>query len=392
MIINYIKKLLFITLITSFSISVFAGTPVDLFQSYAGNINFVGVEATRRTSGTNTCSVLARNTTNSAVVSGIPNSATIVAAHLYWAGSYSTQSGSTRTTPDYRVNFEGNGLNAATNRRYTENFTGAGYNLDFFSGVADVTSQVITERNGTYTLRGLAVNTAAQHCTSSSVTAGWSLVIIYEDSAEDFRVVNLFEGFQAFRGSSITLTPNNFRIPNSPINGKHATITWEGDAANSATLGGFNESIFFNGTTLSDATNPPGAQFNSRSNIASIAPSTGGVDNNSFGVDFDAYTIDSLLSAGDTSATSTYSSGGDLVLLSSEIISVTNTPVSDLGINKTATSSFNVGTNATYNIVVNNVGPNPEPGNIVVTDTLPAGLTFVSATGQAGLVALRVKT
>ncbi len=379
MISNYIKKLLFITIISSFSIGAFADTPVDLFQSYAGNLNFVGAQATRRT---NTCTVLGTNTTNSAVVTGIPAGATITAAHLYWAGSYSTQTGSTQTTPDYTVTFEGGTVTAPADRQYTANYTvGTTYNLDFYSGVADVTSQVITKRNGTYTFSGLAVNTAAGHCTSASVTAGWSLVIIYEDSAEDFRVVNLFEGFQAFRGNSITLTPNNFSIPSSPINGKHATITWEGDAGNSATLNGFSESIVFNGTTLSDASNPPGEEFNSSSNIASIAPSTGSVDTNSSGVDFDAYTIDSLLSAGDTSATSTYSSGGDLVILSSEIISVTNTAVSDVAITKTATSTFKVGDNGTYNLAVYNAGPNTEPGNLVVTDTLAAGLSYVSATG-----------
>ncbi len=373
MIIKNVKALVVLVCMFITNSIVFADTPVDLFESYAGNVNFVGIDATRRTSPTNACAVMPTNNTNSAVVTGIPAGATISAAHLYWAGSGST--------PDYTVTFEGTTITAPTNRQYTANYTTGPYNLDFFSGVADVTSQVNIERNGTYTFSGLAVTTGGQHCQVSAVVAGWSLVIIYEDAGEDFRVVNLFEGFQAFRGSSITLTPNNFRVPNSPINGKHATITWEGDAGNSATLGGLSESLVFNGNTLTDATNPANAQFNSRSNIASTAPSSGSPNNNSYGVDYDAYPIGSHISAGDTSATSTYSSGGDLVILSSEIISVTNTPVSDLAISKTASSSFNVGTNATYNIVVNNAGPNPEPGNIVVTDTLPAGLSFVSATG-----------
>ncbi len=379
----FIRRLLltFITFLI-FSGTAHADTPVDLFQSYAGNINFVGAEATRRTSLSNTCSVLGANTTNSAVVTGIPSGATITAAHLYWAGSYSTQAGSTRTTPDYTVTFEGSSITAPSNRRYTSNYSVGSISVDFYSGVADVTSQVNSKRNGTYNFSGLSVNTAAQHCSTSSVLAGWSLVIIYEAPSEAFRVVNLFEGFEAFRGSSLTLTPDNFRVPNTNIDGKHAIITWEGDAGNSSTFNGFSENLIFNGTSLTDANNPAGAQFNSNSNIAASAPSSGSVNPNSFGLDFDVFNIDNLLNPGDTSATSTYSSGGDLVLLSSEIISVTNTQVSDLGITKTATSSFNIGTNATYNIVVNNAGPNIEPGNIVVTDTLPTGLTFVSATGS----------
>ncbi|MFN0039580.1 MAG: hypothetical protein ACKVP2_08730, partial [Burkholderiales bacterium] len=63
--------------------------------------------------------------------------------------------------------------------------------------------------------------------------------------------------------------------------------------------------------------------------------------------------------------------------------SVTVTPSPDLRVVKTATSSFAVGTNATYSITVNNTlgalttGANP----YTVTDVLPAGLTLVSAVG-----------
>lgn len=187
-------------------------------------------------------------------------------------------------------------------------------------------------------------------------------------------MVNLFEGFQLIYGESVTLIPNNFTIPSAPINGKHAYLTWDGDAGNSGTRNGFNEGLTFNGSSLSDANNPPNNLHNSISNI-------NGVDNNSYGVDFDIYTIDSLLSAGQTSATSVYSSGADQVHLSMEIISVTNTPVSDLQITKTHAGNLAVGQNATYTITVKNNGPINEPGPIVVTDTLPAGLTFISATG-----------
>ena len=369
-----------------FSTNASADAPVDLFESYAGYVNFVGTEATRRTQPNtgNACAVLAQGATNSASVSGVPAGATIRAAHLYWAGSFSTQAGSTRTTPDYSVIFEGTVVTAPIDRRYTANYTIGPYDLHFYSGVANVTSLVSARGNpnGSYNFSGLSVNTATQHCQTSSVTAGWSLVIIYEKSTEDLRVVNLFEGFQHYRGSSITLSPANFRIPVAPINGKLAQITWEGDAGNSAILNGFTERLTFNGSILSDASNPINNQFNSISTILSALPSIGATDNASHGIDFDAHPINAYLSAGDTSATTTYSSGGDLVLLSSEIISVTNTPVSDLAISKIHIGNFNVGQNGTYTIAVQNNGPNSEPGTITVTDTLPAGLTYISASGS----------
>ncbi len=380
---NYLLLICFFLLLRTNTL--FADTPVTLFDSYAGYVNFVGTEATRRTqsNSNNSCAVLAQGSTNTATISGIPAGATIRAAHLYWAGSYSTQAGSTQTTPDYSIIFEGTAVTAAANRQYTSNYAVNGISVDFYSGVADVTSLVSSRANpnGSYSFAGLSVNTATDHCLTSSVTAGWSLVIVYEHSSEDLRVVNLFEGFQHYRGSSITLSPSNFRIPAAPINGKLSQITWEGDAGNSSSLNGYSENLTFNGAVLSDSSNPINNQFNSISTILSSAPSTGVTDNTSYGIDFDAYQIDSFLTAGETSATTTYSSGGDLVLLSSEIISVTNTPVSDLQISKTHIGNFHVGQNGSYTISVHNNGPIAEPGNIVVTDTLPAGLSFVSASG-----------
>ena len=384
MINNFIKTLLIIVFTGLLNVTAYA-VPLTLYKSYAGKMNFVGTEATRRTqpSISNACAVLAANTTNNATITGIPAGATITDAHLYWAGSYSTQAGSTRTTPDYTVTFDGSSITAPASRQYTLKYTGEGYNLDFYSGAADVTSRVTARGNpnGSYSFSGLSVNTSTPHCAPQAVLAGWSLIIIYEVFSEDLRVINLYEGYDDFRGSSITISPANFKVPVSPIKGKFAQLTWEGDLYNSAPLNGFTEKLSFNGSVLTDASNPADNQFNSISTILSTLPSTGTTDNASYGVDFDAYSITSLLSAGQTSATTTYSTGGDFVLLSMEILSITNTPVSNLAISKTASSSFNVGSNATYSMTVNNAGPNVEPGNIIVTDTLPAGLSYVSATG-----------
>ncbi|MDQ1711048.1 MAG: large repetitive protein [Frankiaceae bacterium] len=56
-------------------------------------------------------------------------------------------------------------------------------------------------------------------------------------------------------------------------------------------------------------------------------------------------------------------------------------PVADLGIVKAATGTFVVGQQAGYTLTVSNAGPSTAAGPIVVTDTLPTGLTFVSGTG-----------
>ena len=53
----------------------------------------------------------------------------------------------------------------------------------------------------------------------------------------------------------------------------------------------------------------------------------------------------------------------------------------DLSITKTTSSTFIVGSNATYMLTASNSGPQSAAGTITVSDTLPAGLTYVSATG-----------
>lgn len=55
----------------------------------------------------------------------------------------------------------------------------------------------------------------------------------------------------------------------------------------------------------------------------------------------------------------------------------------DLTITKTHSGSFAVGYTGTYTLTVTNIGAGSTTGPIVVTDTLPTGLTFVSGTGPA---------
>ena len=53
----------------------------------------------------------------------------------------------------------------------------------------------------------------------------------------------------------------------------------------------------------------------------------------------------------------------------------------DIIIAKTHTGNFTVGTNGVYTIAISNIGATASAGTYTVTDTLPTGLTFVSAAG-----------
>jgi uncharacterized repeat protein (TIGR01451 family) len=342
-----------------------AQTPIALFRSYAGNIQFTGIAGTLR-SNPNSVNACSLNASGARALTTIPAGATVVAAHLYWAGS--------GTTVDSSVTFARSGgpsLAVTASRTFTETYLNGATLLSFFSGYADVTSLVTG--NATYTLSNLTVNNANPYCSSAAVVSGWSMVVVYSLASQPLRVVNISDGFRGFRGAQLSIVDNNFEVPPSGIDAFVSHITWEGDTENSTAFNGQTENLRFQGTALTDALNPLNNQFNSASNI--VGSST------TYGVDFDRYNVTSLVTAGQTSATTQYSSGGDLVLLSAEVFSVTNVPIADLALAKSHSGSFTTGQNGAYTLNVSNAGPSAASGTTTVTDTLPAGLSYVSAAG-----------
>ena len=341
-----------------------AQSAVTLFESFAGDYNYAVIGGSLRNSpntgpGANPCSV---DATDTAALPAIPPGATIVAAYLYWGGSGGT--------PDNQVTLNGNGVFA--DRTFTDTFV-LGTTYNFFGGFADVTALVNPVTGANFTFGGLTVATGAPYCAVQAVVGAWSLLVVYESvPTEPLRVINVFDGFQIFRGGSITLTATNFVVPATP-EGRRTIVTWEGDVENSAPLGGFTENLTFNGAPLTDALNPLNNQFNSTINATGTTTE--------FGVDIDDYDVSGLLSPGDTTGTTVYSSGGDLVILTLEVIGVRNTETTDLTIDKSHSGTFLARQYNDYRIVVSNLGPSEETNTITVTDTLPAGLTFVSGTG-----------
>ena len=342
--------------------------PITRFARFVGNVNFVATGDTQRTQPNpgNACALSANST---APVAGVPAGSTILAAYLYWGGSGGAV--------DANVTLNGNAV--AASRTFTTTFVNGGTNFPFFGGFANVTPLVAG--NGNFIFGGLTVNTGAPHCASQAVVSGWGLVVIYQNAAENLRAINVFDGLQFFRGSSLTLTPDGFRIPTAPINGKMAIVAWEGDPENSTALGGVSEQLTFNGNVLDDGINVGGSN-------PQVQPYDGTVNtvgvNPSYGVDVDTFTVTPYLTPGQTNATTVFSSGGDLVLLTAQVVSVTSERVVDLSLTKTHTGNFTVGTNGSYTLRVTNatgVALDPEVNTVTITDTLPAGLTFVSGVG-----------
>jgi uncharacterized repeat protein (TIGR01451 family) len=341
--------------------------PIARSARFIGNVNFVATGGSLRTqpNTSNSCSV---GSTSTAAVTGVPAGATIVAAYLYWGGSGSTVD----------ANVTLNGSAVAASRTFTTTFSTGGTNFPFFGGFANVTAAVTG--NGSFTFGGLTVATGSPHCNSSAVVAGWSLVVVYRHANEALRAVNVFDGLQFFRGSTLTLTPDGFRVPATGIDGRMAIVAWEGDPQNSTALNGVSEELRFNGAVLNDGIVVPGSDPTQQpydGTVNSIGVST------SYGVDVDTFNVSAWLAPGQTSATTVFSAGGDLVLLTAQVVSVTTEPVVDLQLTKTHAGNFNAGSTGVYTLRVTNgaVAMDPELGTVTVTDTLPAGFSYVSGTG-----------
>ena len=343
-----------------------SATPIARYARHTGNVNYVATGGTLRTASNdvNACSV-----TNSGTqaLAGIPVGASIVAAYLYWGGS--------GATADANVTLNGAGISAS--RMFSTTFVNGGTSYPFFGGFADVTSLI--SGNGSVTFSDLTADNGNPFCGNQTVVAGWSLIVIYSQASEPLRAINVFDGLDLFRGSALTLTPDGFRIPATGADGKMTVVTWDGDPGNSTALGGFSEGLQYNGVALDDGINVAGSdplvqQFDGTINTLGIATS--------WGVDVDTYDITPQLVAGATSGLTVYSAGGDLVLLTAQVVSATSEPSVDLAITKSHAANFIVGSAAQYKLhVANGAGVQREDYTVTVKDTLPAGLAFVSGVG-----------
>lgn len=340
-----------------------AQTTLPLLNSYNGRYNVITTGGTLR-SQSNTNNPCSRNTTSTAPLSGLPSTATVVKAYLYWAGS--------GQTADNSITFDG--TNYTADRTFSAVYNLSPNNFYYFGAVEDVTAKIQSRRNANYTFQNLTFQTAdvtgQPYCSQQGVVGGWGLYVIYQDASESPKRVNIYEGFEVFRNSSRSFTLNGLNVPTTP-SGKMSVLTWEGDPS----LSGDGENFTFNGNSFVDALNPLGNVYNSTINTLNNSAS--------YGVDLDTFDIGAFLSPGDTSGTATVTAGSDLVLLNTVAISAATT-VADLELTKTANNSvFSEGQTVSYTLNLLNRGPSAANGT-QVRDVLPAGLTFVSANTSNG--------
>lgn len=303
----------------------------------------------------------------------IPVGATVTHAFLYWGAESPSGAADTTVTLDRPGGFTQD-VNAV------QSFV-PGVNNSFQS-VADVTSIVQAQGSGAYRVSGVDLTPFA-NVNNNNAFGGWSMIVFYQRATDPLRNLAIFDGLDVVsNGNNQNVVLNGFLVPNAGFTGKLGIIAYEGDS----TLTG--DQLFFNGgAALSDAQNPINNFFNgTRSNlglpvsVVGDLPQLTGTAGSMSGIDLDVVDVTAKLSPGQTSASVQATSTGDVYYLGAFVTSISTFKPDFTTSGKTATDenggSLLPGDKILYTIDVVNTG-NDSSVNTIMTDVLPAGVTFV---------------
>ncbi|MDT0606279.1 T9SS type B sorting domain-containing protein [Croceitalea rosinachiae] len=254
--------------------------------------------------------------------------------------------------------------------------------------------------NGEYTAANIRATRGRRNGSSS---AGWVLVIIYENPNESGKFISTFDGYAGLSGSvgNVDVAVNGFRtLPNPfPVRARVGVAALEGDRgitndrfyikANSVT--GF--------TNLSTTLNPNNNFFNSTiTTDGAEVPTRTPFGTNTLGTDIDLFNLnnpnETVLPNDESGAVLRFTSTGDgygpfLTAFSVEIIEpniVLEKRVEDIGGNDITGAGVNLGQTLDYVLSFRNLG-NDDAINYSIRDVLPINTTFISAdyTGAPGV-------
>jgi len=281
--------------------------PLTLFDEFNGYYDYAATAGSFRTTDNATDPCAIGPTSSNTLTSSIPVGSTIEKAYLTWAHS--------GALPDDVVTFEGQPVIAET--IYSANQLAQYYSMK--SDVTTIIQGLANPGTETYNITDLNI-TVAGYC-GTVVLGGWSLMVFYTNPVLPAVSINFYDGFNTEQnsGSSYTLA-GFFAIGSS--GSKTSVLSWEGDVEFSGgetitltTTSGTN-------TLNGDGDNTGGTQnvFNSTIYDDTTAPIIN--DSSQYGVDLDTYDISTLITQGETSATTNVNVGGDLVLLNSVLLKV----------------------------------------------------------------------
>jgi clumping factor A len=313
----------------------------------------------------------------STAVLDIPTGATITYARIYWAGLLP---GNMSTDPAVSVLPPGGVItNVPADEQF---FVDRGANR-WYQSTADITSLLTAGGEGAYRVSDIG-SVELDNLENDDPMVAWVVVVLYSLSTDPPRNLTLFDGLDLVNnGNPAAVSLSGFLVPNAGFDAKLGVIAYEGEEQH------VGDALSFNGTLLTNAANPVNNFFNSTrsrlgtavSNAGDLPRLTGGSASMA-GVDMDVVDVKATLQAGDTSADIVASSSGDTYLLGGFVTSISTFKPDFTTSGKTFTDlnggSLLPGDVVEYTITVTNTG-NDASVNTIVTDPLPAGVTYVPA-------------
>ncbi len=241
---------------------------------------------------------------------------------------------------------------------------------------ADVTSLVAAGGNGTYTVANVQALTGV---TSGGLSAGWSLIVVYEDDTQPLRNLTVFAGFVTIASGNGPQSATAAGFVTPPTGGTTAQI---GVVALEGDRGITGDQMLLNNTALSDALNPASNFFNSSiTNLGSYVTAKSPNYTNQFGWDIKNVQSNNVLPNNATSALVTVNTNGDsyqVAILTTAIDVFAPVLVSAKSVtNVTHPSGLLMpGDVLQYSVKVSSIGVDTAT-KTVLTDRIPANTTYV---------------
>jgi uncharacterized repeat protein (TIGR01451 family) len=322
----------------------------------------------------------------------LPTGATITYARLYWSAVR-------RMADDTQVTLERVGAGAFTETVNAEaaaasNVTATtGSQRTFFLESADVTAIVQAHGVGPYRFGGLDT-IALTNVDESNFFAAWSLVVFYALDTENPRQLTVFDGLDivevAAGKDTLNINLSGFLVPQAGFDAKLGVVAYEGDTGLTGDQLLFNPVMF--PTALSNAQNPENNFFNgTRSNATGAVsvlgdlPRLSGTPGSMGGVDMDVVDVTSHVAHGDTTATIRATTTNDQIVTGIFVTSISTFKPDFTATNKKVTNTTRtdgaVRPNDVLEYTISTKNNGNDPGvNVVVTDQLPTGVTYVPGT------------
>ena len=292
----------------------------------------------------------------------LPATATVVWAGLYWSGD--SNNGARNQVR----------LSTPVAGYVTLTATQLDVSGTVYQGFVDVTPRVQAGGNGSYTVANV------QSTVGANEFAGWSLVVVYRDNTLPARNLVVFDGYaEVAPNTTVNMAVNGFVTPPAgAVNTRLGVVAGEGD------LGLTGDSFQLNATALGDAQNPADNFFNSSISLLG-AQFTNKTPNyrNQLGWDVDLVIANGILPNNAVSATIRLSTTDDryypgVVTFATDLYQ----PLLDGSSFTKSVVDLNGGNAAPgdlleYTVAMTNTGQD-NAINLVMRDTLAAGLTYVA--------------